>query len=68
MIAAAIVSGVLCACLAFERGLQWLERRDIRRFEQRTELLRLKGAASKAEDVTKLEQRVRALEMKGLTR
>ncbi len=66
--AAAMVVTAVAACFAFERWLWFLERRDTRRFEQRTEWLRLKATASKAEDVVKLEQRIRALEQRGLVR
>ncbi len=57
-------------CLAaggcFLRWLEFVERRDVRRFEQRAEMFRLKASAVKADDVEKLATRVRHLEQKGL--
>lgn len=59
---------VLCGCAlyGFVHWLEWQERRDVRRFEQRAEFMRLRAATMKADDVEKLSHRVQRLEMKGL--
>lgn len=59
---------VLCGATlyGFVHWMEWAERRDIRRFEQRTEMRKLNAASLKADDVAKLEQRIQRLEMKGL--
>ena len=60
----------LCASTlgGFAWWLRFVERRDVRRYEQRTELLRLRGVAAKSEDVETLKQRVARLELKGVSR
>ena len=60
---------MLAALVAIEQWIRFLDRRDVRRHAQRTQLLELRAAAWKADELDALKQRLQRVELRqGMSR